>query len=225
MMYKILVVEDEDAIRRFIKINLERQGWLVDDVDTGEKGVKMASKNVYDCILLDVMLPGISGIEVAKEVRKTNQEVGVIMLTAKSQDLDKIDGLEAGADDYITKPFNPTELILRIKSLAKRVDVEPEYRNISDDVFDLNEEKREFRKNGELIELTPTEFSLMELFMKNPEKAFTRDELLDEVWGDNFFGESKIVDVNIRRIRSKIEEDPANPKYLNTVWGVGYRYR
>nr|WP_075573579.1 response regulator transcription factor [Ezakiella massiliensis] len=225
MMYKILVVEDEDAIRRFIKINLERQGWLVDDVDTGEKGVKMASKNVYDCILLDVMLPGISGIEVAKEVRKTNQEVGIIMLTAKSQDLDKIDGLEAGADDYITKPFNPTELILRIKSLAKRVDVEPEYRNISDDVFDLNEEKREFRKNGELIELTPTEFSLMELFMKNPEKAFTRDELLDEVWGDNFFGESKIVDVNIRRIRSKIEEDPANPKYLNTVWGVGYRYR
>lgn len=224
-MYKILVVEDEDAIRRFIKINLERQGWLVDDVDTGEKGVKMASKNVYDCILLDVMLPGISGIEVAKEVRKTNQEVGIIMLTAKSQDLDKIDGLEAGADDYITKPFNPTELILRIKSLAKRVDVEPEYRNISDDVFDLNEEKREFRKNGELIELTPTEFSLMELFMKNPEKAFTRDELLDEVWGDNFFGESKIVDVNIRRIRSKIEEDPANPKYLNTVWGVGYRYR
>ena len=225
MMYKILVVEDEDAIRRFIKINLERQGWLVDDVDTGEKGVKMASKNVYDCILLDVMLPGISGIEVAKEVRKTNQEVGIIMLTAKSQDLDKIDGLEAGADDYITKPFNPTELILRIKSLAKRVDVEPEYRNISDDVFDLNEEKREFRKNGELIGLTPTEFSLMELFMKNPEKAFTRDELLDEVWGDNFFGESKIVDVNIRRIRSKIEEDPANPKYLNTVWGVGYRYR
>lgn len=225
MMYKILVVEDEDAIRRFIKINLERQGWLVDDVDTGEKGVKMASKNVYDCILLDVMLPGMSGIEVAKEVRKTNQEVGIIMLTAKSQDLDKIDGLEAGADDYITKPFNPTELILRIKSLAKRVDVEPEYRNISDDVFDLNEEKREFRKNGELIELTPTEFSLMELFMKNPEKAFTRDELLDEVWGDNFFGESKIVDVNIRRIRSKIEEDPANPKYLNTVWGVGYRYR
>lgn len=224
-MYKILVVEDEDAIRRFIKINLERQGWLVDDVDTGEKGVKMASKNVYDCILLDVMLPGISGIEVAKEVRKTNQEVGIIMLTAKSQDLDKIDGLEAGADDYITKPFNPTELILRIKSLAKRVDVEPEYRNISDDVFDLNEEKREFRKNGELIELTPTEFALMELFMKNPEKAFTRDELLDEVWGDNFFGESKIVDVNIRRIRSKIEEDPANPKYLNTVWGVGYRYR
>lgn len=225
MMYKILVVEDEDAIRRFIKINLERQGWLVDDVDTGEKGVKMASKNVYDCILLDVMLPGISGIEVAKEVRKTNQEVGIIMLTAKSQDLDKIYGLEAGADDYITKPFNPTELILRIKSLAKRVDVEPEYRNISDDVFDLNEEKREFRKNGELIELTPTEFALMELFMKNPEKAFTRDELLDEVWGDNFFGESKIVDVNIRRIRSKIEEDPANPKYLNTVWGVGYRYR
>ncbi|WP_296254777.1 response regulator transcription factor [uncultured Ezakiella sp.] len=225
MMYKILVVEDEDAIRRFIKINLERQGWLVDDVDTGEKGVKMASKNVYDCILLDVMLPGMSGIEVAKEVRNTNQEVGIIMLTAKSQDLDKIDGLEAGADDYITKPFNPTELILRIKSLAKRVDVEPEYRNISDDVFDLNEEKREFRKNGELIELTPTEFSLMELFMKNPEKAFTRDELLDEVWGDNFFGESKIVDVNIRRIRSKIEEDPANPKYLNTVWGVGYRYR
>lgn len=225
MMYKILVVEDEDAIRRFIKINLERQGWLVDDVDSGEKALKLAKKSVFDCILLDVMLPGISGIEVAKEIRKDNQEVGIIMLTAKSQDLDKIDGLEAGADDYITKPFNPTELILRIKSLVKRVEVEPEYRNIADDVFDLNEEKREFRKNGELIELTPTEFSLMELFMKNPEKAFTRDQLLDEIWGDNFFGESKIVDVNIRRIRSKIEEDPANPKYLNTVWGIGYRYR
>lgn len=224
-MYKILVVEDEDAIRRFIKINLERQGWLVDDVDSGEKGLKLAKRNVYDCILLDVMLPGINGIEVAKEIRTENQEVGIIMLTAKSQDLDKIDGLEAGADDYITKPFNPTELILRIKSLVKRVDVEPEYRNLSDDIFDLNQEKREFRKNGVLIELTPTEFALMELFMKNPEKAFSRDELLDQIWGDNFFGESKIVDVNIRRIRSKIEEDPANPKYLNTVWGIGYRYR
>ena len=131
MMYKILVVEDEDAIRRFIKINLERQGWLVDDADSGEKALKLAGKNVYDCILLDVMLPGINGIEVAKEIRTTNQEVGIIMLTAKSQDLDKIDGLEAGADDYITKPFNPTELILRIKSLVKRVDVEPEHRNLN----------------------------------------------------------------------------------------------
>ncbi|MCI5675371.1 MAG: response regulator transcription factor [Ezakiella sp.] len=224
-MYKILVVEDEDAIRRFIKINIKRQNWEVDEASSGEEAFKMIKDKLYDCVLLDLMLPGISGIEVAKKIRKSNEAVGIIMLTAKSQDQDKIEGLESGADDYITKPFNPTELILRIKGLVKRVDTVPLQKVIKDGDFELDSEKREFRKNGEYIELTPTEFAIMELFMQNPEKAFTRDELLDRIWGDSFFGESKIVDVNIRRIRSKIEEDAANPKYINTVWGVGYRYR
>ncbi|MDD7761810.1 MAG: response regulator transcription factor [Ezakiella sp.] len=224
-MYKILVVEDEDAIRRFIKINIKRQNWEVDEASSGEEALKMIKDKLYDCVLLDLMLPGISGIEVAKKIRKSNEAVGIIMLTAKSQDQDKIEGLESGADDYITKPFNPTELILRIKGLVKRVDTVPLQKVIKDGDFELDSEKREFRKNGEYIELTPTEFAIMELFMQNPEKAFTRDELLDRIWGDGFFGESKIVDVNIRRIRSKIEEDAANPKYINTVWGVGYRYR
>ena len=171
------------------------------------------------------MLPGISGLDVAKRIRELDNNVGIIMLTAKSQDVDKILGLESGADDYMTKPFNPTELILRIKSLARRVETKDVPDTLEDDVFKLDQNTRQFFKNGVYVELTPTEFAIMDLFMRNPHKAFSRDELLDLIWGRDFVGDSKIIDVNIRRIRSKIEDDASEPEYINTVWGLGYRYR
>lgn len=224
-MLKILVVEDETAIRRFIKINLERQGFEVLDVESGEEGLDAFADFNPDIALLDVMLPGISGLEVAKRIRELDNNVGIIMLTAKSQDVDKILGLESGADDYMTKPFNPTELILRIKSLARRVETKDVLDTLEDDVFKLDQNTRQFFKNGIYVELTPTEFAIMDLFMRNPHKAFSRDELLDLIWGKDFVGDSKIIDVNIRRIRSKIEDDASEPQYINTVWGLGYRYR
>lgn len=224
-MLKILVVEDETAIRRFIKINLERQGFEVLDVESGEEGLDAFADFNPDIALLDVMLPGISGLEVAKRIRELDNNVGIIMLTAKSQDVDKILGLESGADDYMTKPFNPTELILRIKSLARRVETKDVPDTLEDDVFKLDQNTRLFFKNGIYVELTPTEFAIMDLFMRNPHKAFSRDELLDLIWGRDFVGDSKIIDVNIRRIRSKIEDDASEPQYINTVWGLGYRYR
>lgn len=224
-MLKILVVEDETAIRRFIKINLERQGFDVVDVESGEEGLDAFLDFHHDIALLDVMLPGISGLDVAKRIRELDNNVGIIMLTAKSQDVDKILGLESGADDYMTKPFNPTELILRIKSLARRVETKDVPDTLEDDVFKLDQNTRQFFKNGVYVELTPTEFAIMDLFMRNPHKAFSRDELLDLIWGRDFVGDSKIIDVNIRRIRSKIEDDASEPEYINTVWGLGYRYR
>ena len=224
-MLKILVVEDETAIRRFIKINLERQGFEVLDVESGEEVLDAFADFNPDIALLDVMLPGISGLEVAKRIRELDNNVGIIMLTAKSQDVDKILGLESGADDYMTKPFNPTELILRIKSLARRVETKDVPDTLEDDVFKLDQNTRQFFKNGIYVELTPTEFAIMDLFMRNPHKAFSRDELLDLIWGRDFVGDSKIIDVNIRRIRSKIEDDASEPQYINTVWGLGYRYR
>lgn len=224
-MLKILVVEDETAIRRFIKINLERQGFEVLDVESGEEGLDAFADFNPDIALLDVMLPGISGLEVAKRIRELDNNVGIIMLTAKSQDVDKILGLESGADDYMTKPFNPTELILRIKSLVRRVETKDVPDTLEDDVFKLDQNTRQFFKNGIYVELTPTEFAIMDLFMRNPHKAFSRDELLDLIWGRDFVGDSKIIDVNIRRIRSKIEDDASEPQYINTVWGLGYRYR
>lgn len=224
-MLKILVVEDETAIRRFIKINLERQGFDVVDVESGEEGLDAFLDFHPDIALLDVMLPGISGLDVAKRIRELDNNVGIIMLTAKSQDVDKILGLESGADDYMTKPFNPTELILRIKSLARRVETKDVPYTLEDDVFKLDQNTRQFFKNGVYVELTPTEFAIMDLFMRNPHKAFSRDELLDLIWGRDFVGDSKIIDVNIRRIRSKIEDDASEPEYINTVWGLGYRYR
>ena len=224
-MLKILVVEDETAIRRFIKINLERQGFDVVDVESGEEGLDAFLDFHPDIALLDVMLPGISGLDVAKRIRELDNNVGIIMLTAKSQDVDKILGLESGADDYMTKPFNPTELILRIKSLARREQTKDVPDTLEDDVFKLDQNTRQFFKNGVYVELTPTEFAIMDLFMRNPHKAFSRDELLDLIWGRDFVGDSKIIDVNIRRIRSKIEDDASEPEYINTVWGLGYRYR
>ncbi|MBU5669152.1 response regulator transcription factor [Peptoniphilus sp. MSJ-1] len=227
MKTKILLVEDEESIRKFVKINLEREGYKIFEAGSGEEGVEIARAERPDVVVLDIMLPGIDGFEVCKILREEFPSLGIIMLTAKAEDYDKIMGLQYGTDDYLTKPFNPTELTLRIKSLERRLesDEEDESNLIIDEPFKLDSYSRKFYKDGIELELTPTEYQIIKIFMSNPGKALTRDELLTKVWGDDFLGDSKIVDVNIRRLRSKIEENPAKPKFIETVWGTGYRWK
>lgn len=227
MKTKILLVEDEESIRKFVKINLEREGYKIFEAGSGEEGVEIARAEKPDVVVLDIMLPGIDGFEVCKILREEFPSLGIIMLTAKAEDYDKIMGLQYGTDDYLTKPFNPTELTLRIKSLERRLepDEEDESNLIIDEPFKLDSYSRKFYKDGIELELTPTEYQIIKIFMSNPGKALTRDELLTQVWGDDFLGDSKIVDVNIRRLRSKIEENPAKPKFIETVWGTGYRWK
>lgn len=224
---RILIVEDEEHIRKFVKINLEGDGFIVWEADSGEKGLEIVRKEEIDVVLLDIMLPGIDGFQVCKILREEFPTIGIIMLTAKSQDIDKIMGLEYGTDDYMVKPFNPKELVLRVKSLTRRMENsnEKELDIIIDGPFKIDKYSRKFFKDEKDVELTPTEFAIMKLFIENPGKAFNRDEILNLIWGQDFIGDSKIVDVNIRRLRSKIEDSPSDPQYIETVWGVGYRWR
>ena len=229
-MTKILLVEDEESIRGFLKINLERNSFEVIEAETGEEGIEKALREKPEIIILDVMLPGIDGFQVCSRLRKEFSNVGIIMLTAKGQDMDKIMGLEFGADDYIIKPFNPLEVVLRVKAILRRIGIsEDESSNNKNKlmggpfIIDLYSQK--LLKNNKEIDVTPKEYMLMKLFIENPNKAFTRDELLNLIWGYNFFGDPKIIDVNIRRLRSKIEDDSSNPQYIETVWGIGYRWK
>lgn len=229
-MSKILLVEDEESIRGFIKINLVRNGFEVIEAGSGEEGIKKALNEKPDMAILDVMLPGIDGFQVCSTLRNEYPKIGIIMLTAKGQDMDKIMGLEYGADDYIIKPFNPLEVVLRVKAILRRIEVNDEKINKDENkitsgpfVIDLYSQK--LLKNDVEIDVTPKEYMLMKLFIENPNKAFTRDELLNLIWGYDFFGDSKIIDVNIRRLRAKIEEDSSSPKYIETVWGLGYRWK
>ncbi len=226
MKRRVLLVEDEESIRKFTKINLEREGFEVLEAETGEKGVELAREHGPDLVILDIMLPGIDGYEVCRILREELPKIGIIMLTAKQQDVDKIMGLESGTDDYMVKPFNPTELVLRIKSLIRRLDIAVKNEDeLVDGPFVLDRYSRSFYKNGAEIELTPTELSIISLFMANPGKAFSRNEILDLTWGSDYVGDTKIVDVNIRRIRTKIEDNSSQPIYLETVWGIGYRWK
>lgn len=224
-MKKILIIEDEESIRGFLKINLKRNGYEVIEADNGELGVKLALKEKPAIIILDVMLPGIHGFKVCKIIRNEDEKVGIIILTAKSQDLDKIMGLEYGADDYIIKPFNPMELLLRIKVLLRRISDYEEKKGIIQGKFKLDIYAKRIFKNNKEIDLTPKEYSIIKLFIENPNKAFSRDELMDLVWGEDYIGDPKIVDVNIRRLRSKIECSSLNEKFIETIWGFGYRWR
>lgn len=224
-MKKILIIEDEESIRGFLKINLKRNGYEVIEADNGELGVKLALKEKPAIIILDVMLPGIDGFKVCKIIRNEDEKVGIIMLTAKSQDLDKIMGLEYGADYYIIKPFNPMELLLRIKVLLRRISDYEEKKGIIQGKFKLDIYAKRIFKNNKEIDLTPKEYSIIKLFIENPNKAFSRDELMDLVWGEDYIGDPKIVDVNIRRLRSKIECSSLNEKFIETIWGFGYRWR
>ena len=227
MKTKVLLVEDEESIRKFVKINLEREGYIIFEAGSGEEGIEVARRERPDIVVLDIMLPGIDGFEVCKTLRGEFPSLGIIMLTAKAEDYDKIMGLQYGTDDYLTKPFNPTELTLRIKSIERRLEPEEvkESNLIVDPPFKIDSYSRKFYKEDEELELTPTEYQIIKIFMTNPGKAMTRDEILRLVWGDDFLGDSKIVDVNIRRLRSKIETNPAKPNYIETVWGTGYRWK
>ncbi|OFI06760.1 alkaline phosphatase synthesis transcriptional regulatory protein PhoP [Clostridium acetireducens DSM 10703] len=228
MENKVLIVEDEESIRGFIKINLKRNNFKVIEASSGEEAIEKANLEKPDVIILDIMLPGIDGFKTCEILRKYLKEVGIIMLTARTQDMDKIMGLEFGADDYVTKPFNPLELIARINALLRRINksnLKKENSEIISGEFKLNTQSRKLYKNNKEIELTPKEYLIIKNFMENEDKAFTRDEILNLVWGYDYFGDNKIVDVNIRRIREKIEHNPSQPNYIETIWGVGYRWR
>ena len=225
---KILLVEDEESIRGFLRINFQRENFQVIECESGEEGVRKALIEKPDIAILDVMLPGMNGFEVCQKLRESFPRMGIIMLTAKGEDMDKIMGLQFGADDYVLKPFNPLEITLRVKALIRRLEGINEENNsdcIEVDNFKLDLYSQSLYKENVQIDVTPKEFLLMKIFMQNPGKAFTRDELLNLVWGIDFFGDPKIVDVNIRRLRSKIEENSSKPKYIETVWGTGYRWK
>jgi two-component system alkaline phosphatase synthesis response regulator PhoP len=228
---RVLICDDEDHIRQFMKINLEYSGFEIIEAATGEDAIKLTEETNPSVLVLDIMLPGISGYEVCETVRNKFPKVGIIMVSAKSQDIDKILGLEKGCDDYIIKPFNPQELILRVKSLMRRVNYTEEksqdskYESLIDGPFKLDLYSRSFYKNDVEIDVTPTEFTILKNFIENKGKAMTRDEIMTETWGENYSTDTKIVDVNVRRIRAKIEENPAKPEYIETVWGTGYRWR
>lgn len=231
-MKKILIVEDEAAIREFEVINLRRIGYDTVEAGSGEQALEIfdSDPESFDIALLDITMPGMDGFQLCKELRKRSEDLGIIMLTARTMEMDKISGLMLGADDYITKPFSPTELNARVDSLYRRVEVQKtRSRPAMEDKIALGEfvldmRRRTLLKDGKNIELTQVEFQIMEYFFSNPDVALSRIDILNRVWGESFFGEEKIVDVNIRRLRMKLEDDPSSPKHLITVWGMGYKW-
>jgi len=226
---KVLILEDEDSIRGFTVINLKRNGFEVLEATNGNEALDiLQSTPDIDIALLDVMVPGIDGFEVCRRIRETNQRLGIIFLTAKVQEQDKVYALSVGADDHVSKPFSPTELIARIQSLLRRVNIHRETSakvTFQSGPFSLDLISKQFRKNGHTIELTPTEFSLVQFFLEKENTPLSRDVLLDHVWGKDYMGDPKIVDVNIRRLRQKIEDNPSEPEFLQTVWGHGYKWK
>jgi DNA-binding response OmpR family regulator len=226
-MKKVLILEDESSIRSFVVINLKRAGYEVIEAETGQEALNQLRLNPdVKVALLDIMLPDMDGFEVCRRIRASDPKMGIIMLTARTQEMDKVTGLMTGADDYVTKPFSPAELTARIDALYRRVGGDPEEDSgeIRQPPFLLNTRNRTLEKNGRRIKLTQVEYAIMKLFMDNPGKALSREDILDSVWGRDYFGELKIVDVNIRRLRIKIEDDPTNPTYITTLWGYGYKW-
>lgn len=226
-MKKILVLEDEANIRSFVVINLKRSGYEPIEAGTGAEALEQMRRNPdIKVALLDIMLPDIDGFEVCRQLRASNPRMGIIMLTARTQEMDKVTGLMTGADDYVTKPFSPAELTARVDALCRRVggDDTELPSEVVNGPFRLNTRNRTLEKNGERIRLTQVEYSIFKMFMDNPGKALSREDILNTVWGRDYFGELKIVDVNIRRLRIKIEDDPTSPTYITTVWGFGYKW-
>ncbi len=232
-MKKVLIAEDEAAIREIIAITLKRAGYEVTEACDGQQAIDIYnSKNgAFDVVLLDIMMPNVDGLEVCKTLRNQSSTVGIIMLTAKTQEMDKVSGLLMGADDYITKPFSPSELMARVDSVYRRVamNTQPPAQPVKADKiiiepFELNLRNRTLYKNNVLIELTQVEFQIVEFFFNNHGKALSRTDILKEVWGESYYGDDKVVDVNIRRLRMKVEDEPSIPKHLVTVWGMGYKW-
>ena len=231
-MRKILVVEDEDAIREVVALNLRLAGYEVTEAASAEQALAVFSPPAgFDVAVLDIMLPGMNGFSLCETIRRDSASIGIIMLSAKTLETDKIKGLSIGADDYMTKPFSVSELLARVEALVRRVGrqgassaaPEPDGRMVSG-VFVLDQKSRVLYKNGTPIDLTQVEFQIMELFFANPGVALVREKILEGVWGENYFGDVKILDVNIRRLRMKIEDEPSAPKHILTVWGYGYRW-
>ena len=227
-MKKLLVCEDESAIREFEVITLRRAGYEVVDTSCGEDAIKAfnAAPNDFSVVLLDIMMPGIDGFTVCKKIREKNSRVGIIMLSAKTQEMDKVNGLMLGADDYVTKPFSPSELAARVDAICRRISAGNDAPSdiLKSGPFTLSLLSRTLTKNEKIIDLTQVEFQLMELFMSNAETALERKQILVRIWGESYNGDDKIVDVNIRRLRMKIEDEPSNPAHLQTVWGYGYKW-
>lgn len=230
MKKKILVVDDEKLIVKGIRFSLEQEGYQIDSAYDGEEALNLAKSNDYDLIILDVMLPKIDGLNVCQQIRGFSS-VPIIMLTAKGEDMDKILGLEFGADDYMTKPFNILELKARIKAIIRRTnftstDGSPDTKKeIESGGLRMNFESRRVYVNTNEVNLTAKEFDLLELFMKHPNKVYSRENLLNIVWGYEYPGDVRTVDVHVRRLREKIEVNPSEPIYIHTKWGVGYYYQ
>ena len=231
-MKRVLVVEDEASIREMVALNLKMAGWEVVEAPSAERALElMHHGEECDAALLDIMLPGMDGLSLCETIRRENNEIGIIIVSAKGQESDKIRGLSIGADDYITKPFSVSELVARLEALTRRikrggVPTKPaeEQEQLISGPFVLDEKSRMLYKNGTAIDLTQVEFQIMELFFRNPGTALVREKILEGVWGKNYFGDVKIVDVNIRRLRMKIEDEPSSPQHILTVWGYGYRW-
>ncbi len=226
-MKKVLILEDELNIRSFVVINLRRAGYEVVEAGTGQEALdKLESIPDIGVAILDVMLPDIDGFEVCRRIRATGTKIGVIMLTARTQEMDKVTGLMTGADDYVTKPFSPAELTARIDALFRRIGGENAANSelLNQGPFVMNTRNHTLEKNGNRIRLTQVEYSIMKLFMQNPGRALSREDILSAVWGREYEGELKIVDVNIRRLRIKIEDDATTPAFITTVWGFGYKW-
>lgn len=225
-MKKVLILEDEDNIRSFVVINLHRAGYEVVEAACGQEALDKIQEHPDIVVaILDIMLPDIDGFEVCRRIRATNKQLGIIMLTARTQEMDKVTGLMTGADDYVTKPFSPAELTARVDALCRRIGKEVAASEVlKQGPFTMNTRNHTLDKAGARIRLTQVEYSIMKLFMQNPGKALSREDILSEVWGREYEGELKIVDVNIRRLRIKIEDDTANPTYITTVWGYGYKW-
>ena len=232
-MKRVLVVEDEASIREMVALNLKMAGWEVVEAPSAERALELMHSGEHcDAALLDIMLPGMDGLSLCETIRRSDSDIGIIIVSAKGQESDKIRGLSIGADDYITKPFSVSELIARLEALTRRIHrgsgaaarpaEEPE--QLVSGPFVLDEKSRILYKAGKPIDLTQVEFQIMELFFRNPGTALVREKILEGVWGKNYFGDVKIVDVNIRRLRMKIEDEPSSPQHILTVWGYGYRW-
>ena len=227
---RILIIEDDPNIADVIEIHLKDLDYLLDRATDGPTGLEMARRTSYPLIILDIMLPGLSGLEICRQLRSERIETPILMLTAKSEELDKVLGLEFGADDYLTKPFSVRELIARVKAILRRVEVEKErYQHSEEAALDFGELHIDLLKKrvmlaGSQLELTPKELELLILFMRNPGRIYSRQDLLDMVWGYQYSGYDHTVNSHINRLRNKIETDPANPKYIRTLWGLGYRF-
>lgn len=233
MSRKILVVDDEENIRELVKFNLEKEGYQVITASDGNEAIKVAREQLPDLIILDIMLPGMDGLEVCRNISNcpSTKGIPIIMLSAKGEELDKVLGLEMGADDYVTKPFSPRELVARVRARLRRnaeviENIQPDYQNrFSIGGLVIDEDRFQITVNGVKQDLTPKEFELLRFLARHPGKVFTRDYLLEKIWGYDYTGDSRTVDVHIRHIRKKLEQSPGSPQLIETVRGVGYRFK